>query len=285
MDVRRLVSFVAVEEELESLFSQYGWHPASACPCSAKLNTRFPQARCCERHSLNSSDEPIVFDRDRQRPGHPPTPGKVVKTGDAAAQFASVSLRAKRIRAGRQHPVELIEARCDLRQHFGDEPMTMDDAIEAIRREDYDKAIEFFGELAQKRPEYHVGLLRLGHAQREKAVRMAPGDPTVARDLLETAITNLEQAAHHREVEYQAQAIYKGSKAHYHMGRLDAGAEHFEDALSDARRACDLHGDPKYQTWLEHLERLTQRPTKIVTDTEAPNRPAASDARHEGALS
>lgn len=144
----------------------------------------------------------------------------------------------------------------------GGEPqaISMDEAIEAIRREDYDKAITFFSQLAQSRPDYHVGFLRLGHAQREKGVRLALDDPESALGLLQQAAENLEKAGGHRDIEYQAQALYERSKALYHLARLGAQDSDFSAAaLSAARRACELHRDPKYQTWLEHLQRLIPR--------------------------
>lgn len=143
----------------------------------------------------------------------------------------------------------------------------MDQAIDALHREDYDAAIAILTDLSQRRPGYHVGLLRLGYAEREKAVRVAATNRGDAVELLRSAIGHLENAAKHRDVEYQAQAIYERSKAHYHMVRFNAvGEDSYETALRDARRACYLHGDPKYQTWLEHLDRVTQGKVAMVPD-------------------
>ena len=147
----------------------------------------------------------------------------------------------------------------------------MDQAIDALHREDYDRAISVLTELALKRPDYHVGLLRLGYSEREKAVRVAADSRDDAVVLLKRAVTHLTKAALHRDVEYQAHAMYERSKAHYHMGRFSvSGDDWYGSALRDARTACELHGDPKYQTWLEHLERVTQQLGKIAVDPDAP---------------
>ena len=42
-----------------------------------------------------------------------------------------------------------------------------EEALRQIRNEEYEPAIEYFARLVKARPEYHVGWLRLGHAQRE----------------------------------------------------------------------------------------------------------------------
>lgn len=156
----------------------------------------------------------------------------------------------------------------------------MDQAIEALHREDYDHAISVLTDLSQKRPDYHVGLLRLGYAEREKAVRVAADSRDDAVALLESAIAHLTKAALHRDVEYQAHARYERSKAHYHIGRLsESGDDRFGMALRDARSAYELHGDPKYQTWLEHLDRVTHQLPKVPVDPDAAGDAAPPSAR------
>jgi hypothetical protein len=141
--------------------------------------------------------------------------------------------------------------------------LTMSEAIEAIRSEDYEPAIEFFTKLTQDRPNYHIGWLRLGYARREKAVRVAPDDRDSGVALLKLAVQDLAKAAQHVDVEYQALAWYERSKALYHLGRLEPGVEqHRNDCLEDARKACSLSDETKFLTWMEHVQNL---PTPLVT--------------------
>ncbi len=137
--------------------------------------------------------------------------------------------------------------------------VTMTEAIEAIRLENYDTAISFFEDLTSKRPTYHIGWLRLGYAQREKAVRIKTDRSDEPVQLLHGAIKSLEKAAKHVDPEYQAQALYERSKALYHLFRLGKHDEPtLEPAVQDAQQACQLSGDPKYQSWLEYIERFSQ---------------------------
>ncbi|HPS77213.1 MAG TPA: hypothetical protein PLS53_03560 [Thermoanaerobaculaceae bacterium] len=130
------------------------------------------------------------------------------------------------------------------------------EAIEAIRLEDYDKAIPYFERLTKERPDYHVGWLRLGHAKREKAVRLAPHDKSAAIDLLLQASRSTERATEHRDPEYQALAHYEVSKVYYHLSRLEPdNSAHGEQARLHAAAAARLSPELKYQTWLQHVER------------------------------
>lgn len=129
------------------------------------------------------------------------------------------------------------------------------DAIDAIRGERFDEAIAFFEELTQKRPSYHIGWLRLGHARREKAVRLPKDDDAQAIALLTRAVKDLTQAAKHRDPDYQAQALYERSKAHFHLARR--GSErpaNYADALKDAEAAESIYPGWKFESWLEYLE-------------------------------
>jgi len=132
----------------------------------------------------------------------------------------------------------------------------MESAIDAVRRENYDAAIPFFEGVVTARPSYHVGWLRLGHAQREKAVRMAALDQVGAVTLLREAVASLQKATEHLDAGYRAQAFYELSKAFFHLSRLEGDTDSQRNAALDcARTACRLHGDPKYLTWLEYVER------------------------------
>ena len=133
--------------------------------------------------------------------------------------------------------------------------MSMSDAIEAIRSDEFDSAIPFFEELTRERPGYHIGWLRLGYARREKAVRIAHDDSDEAVRLLNLSISDLAKAAEHVDPEYQALALYERSKSAYHLARLfpdqpqDGGAY-----IEDAKTACSKSDEKKFLTWLEHIE-------------------------------
>jgi hypothetical protein len=56
--------------------------------------------------------------------------------------------------------------------HTPQQPVTeFEQALRFIRNEEYEPAIQYFARLVATRPEYHIGWLRLGHAQRELAMR------------------------------------------------------------------------------------------------------------------
>jgi hypothetical protein len=133
--------------------------------------------------------------------------------------------------------------------------MTMSDAIEAIRSDEFDSAIPFFEELTRERPNYHIGWLRLGYARREKAVRLAHEDPVEAVRLLNLALSDLAKAAEHVDPEYEAQALYERSKTAYHLARLFPDSEQdMSICLADAQAACAKSDEKKFVTWLEHIQ-------------------------------
>jgi hypothetical protein len=133
--------------------------------------------------------------------------------------------------------------------------MSMSDAIEAIRSEEFDSAISFFEELTRKRPTYHIGWLRLGYARREKAVRLAREDHEEAVRLLNTALSDLKKAEEHVDPEYQAQALYERSKSAYQLAKLSPEfAQQGAMWIDDAESACSKSDEKKFLTWLEHIQ-------------------------------
>jgi hypothetical protein len=146
------------------------------------------------------------------------------------------------------------------RPSAGEPDITMSDAIEAIRSEDYDTAINFFENLTVQRPDYHIGWLRLGHARREKAVRIAATDREEALRLLHSAASDLNQAAQHMDPRYQAVAHYERSKAFFHLARLEPHSqENWRLSKEQADSARNQSSDKKYQTWWEYLEVTTPK--------------------------
>jgi len=155
---------------------------------------------------------------------------------------------------------ELVKAEYQVKEEPEPEPhptreVTMLDAIEAIRTEDYDSAITFFERLTKERPDYHIGWLRLGHARREKAVRIASDHGEDALKVLRTAEEDLKQAAKHIDPEYRALAHYERSKVFFHLARLqheDNDSRHLSQ--EEAEEACNLSTETKYQTWWDYLQ-------------------------------
>ena len=145
--------------------------------------------------------------------------------------------------------------------------LSMSEAIEAIRSEDYEAAIEFFYKLTCDRPTYHIGWLRLGYARRERAVRIAPDDKSSGISLLKLAVQDLEKAAQHIDPEYKALGWYERSKSWYHLARLEPNVEeHRTNCVADAEKAFSLSDEKKFLTWLEHLQHL---PMPIAGNTES----------------
>jgi len=145
---------------------------------------------------------------------------------------------------------------------------TTADALEAIRSEDYDTAIKFFEQLSQRRPEYHVGWLRLGYARREKAVRIVSERRDEALSLLQLAVEDLRRASAHADQEYRASAHYERSKAFYHLARFDSSDQLSQQhCKEEAIKASELSDQKKYQTWLEHLETWAPWKANIAIDS------------------
>lgn len=144
----------------------------------------------------------------------------------------------------------------------GHPPAGADDAfgraLRDIANEDYEPAISFFRELVRRTPSYHIGWLRLGHAQRELALRKRYTDPTAALDLLNKSVDALTKATEHSHRPRQAQALYERSKAYYHRGRDpsagDGAGRDVTLALRDAEEAYAITPDTKYETWIAYLQ-------------------------------
>jgi hypothetical protein len=132
--------------------------------------------------------------------------------------------------------------------------MNMSDAIEAIRSDEFERAIPFFEELTRERPYYHIGWLRLGYARRERAVRLAHDNPSEAISLLNLALSDLAEAAKHVDPEYQAQALYERSKSAYQLAKLFPESPQDKNVcLKDAEAAYAKSDEKKFVTWLEHI--------------------------------
>ncbi len=133
------------------------------------------------------------------------------------------------------------------------------EAIEAVRQGDFEAAIPFLEKLVQERPNYHIGWLRLGYAQRERAVRLATEAPAAAMALLDGAYQSFTRAIGHVDQEYRASAYYERSKTFYRKYVVGGEKRDAELAVDDAQEACVLSSDSQFQSWNEYLNRLLAR--------------------------
>jgi tetratricopeptide (TPR) repeat protein len=126
-------------------------------------------------------------------------------------------------------------------------------ALRFIRNEEYEPAIDYFARLVATRPQYHIGWLRLGHAQRELAMRCRITEPLKAAQLFADSIESLTHAAEHSYPDRKAQALYERSKAYFQKGRFSSSADDFDRAMEDAQAAYQLFPDTPYETWIGYL--------------------------------
>lgn len=140
------------------------------------------------------------------------------------------------------------------------QPMVENDfgrALRQIANYEYEPAIAYFQTLVQTRPNYHIGWLRLGHAQRELAMRKRGIEDSEAKNLFSRSIEALTNAAKHSHLPRQAEALYERSKAHYHCGRIDSSSDvngGWMQAMQDAEEAFKVSPETKYETWIGFLK-------------------------------
>ncbi|MBE7508233.1 MAG: hypothetical protein HS101_18380 [Planctomycetia bacterium] len=139
------------------------------------------------------------------------------------------------------------------------------DAIDAMRHDDFDGAIEFFESLVKVKPKYHIGWLKLGVARREKAVRLPDESRQETMSLLEKSIESLSKAAEHVDPEYKASAAYERSKARFRLSRMNADPTLITEALRDASAAARMSSDERYFTWVDYLERVPSPQTEATS--------------------
>ncbi len=132
--------------------------------------------------------------------------------------------------------------------------MTFDDALRYIRNEDYKPAIEYIASYLQERPDYHIGWLKLGNAQREYALRVLRGSEAAIQSLDES-IASLTKAYEHRDSSRKAQAMYERSKTYYHKSHLCNDPDLFKRAVADAKKAIAESAEYVYESWLGHIEK------------------------------
>jgi hypothetical protein len=128
-----------------------------------------------------------------------------------------------------------------------------EEAVAAIRRRDFEPAIRFLKTEVAQRHNYHSGWQRLGYAQREYGVDLMDAEPERAEQLLRESVASFTHAAEHIEPQYEAEAYYNRSKAHWRLWRLNQEAEEFQKAIEDAKRAAVYPYDHRFVSWSEFL--------------------------------
>jgi hypothetical protein len=131
---------------------------------------------------------------------------------------------------------------------------TREEAFAAVRRRDFEPAIQFWKSEVEQRPYYHSGWHRLGFAQREYGVDLMDGEREKAEQLLRESIESFGHAAEHNDPQYAAEARYNRSKAHWRLWRLSEDKEEFQSALVDAQAAVADSYDHRFVSWNEFLK-------------------------------
>jgi hypothetical protein len=138
--------------------------------------------------------------------------------------------------------------------NHGDRTITRrEEASAAIRSRDFEPVIPFLKAEVEQRQNYHSGWHRLGYAQREYAVDLMDTEPEKAAELLRESIVSFTHATNHSERQYEAEAYYNRSKAHWRLWRLTQDAEEFKKATEDAKRAATYSYDNRFVSWNEFL--------------------------------
>lgn len=134
---------------------------------------------------------------------------------------------------------------------------TMGEALEAIRSEDFARALALFEQMVIKRPDYHLAWLRLGHIRREEGIRLSDFDRDGAMRLFRASEEALTKALGHRDHEYQAVAHYELSKTLYRIAQLEPHeSEIRRRSEEEALTAATMSNDKRFQSWYERLEQF-----------------------------
>lgn len=128
------------------------------------------------------------------------------------------------------------------------------EAFAAVRRRDFEPAIQFWKSEVEQKPYYHSGWHRLGFAQREYGVDLMDTDRTRGEQLLRQSIESFGHAVDHSDPQYAAEASYNRSKAHWRLWRLTEDSQEFEKAFADAESAASSFYDHRFVSWDEFLK-------------------------------
>lgn len=148
----------------------------------------------------------------------------------------------------------------DTEEKVGRPVYDMGEANFAIRRRDFQPAIEYLESRVAANSHYHVGWLKLGQAKRELAVDLwheseesSPDSLEHVRELLIDSIAAFKRASQHVERKYQAEALYNKSKSHYRLAQIDSDPEQLYEAIDNAEYASESYPEAKHESWIEYL--------------------------------
>ena len=154
---------------------------------------------------------------------------------------------------------DAIESDSSLSETPSREVRTREAALEAMRREDFEPAIDFWKQTVIDNPQYHSGWSRLGLAQREWAVRLKDQDPARSVQMLKDSVESLDKAVDHSEPRYSAEAFYNRSKSKWRLWQLTDERELLTQALVDARDAVESFPAEHFLSWLEFMQETSAR--------------------------
>jgi hypothetical protein len=141
---------------------------------------------------------------------------------------------------------------------------TREEAFAAARDRNFAPAIEFWKQEVEQKPYYHSGWQRLGFAQRELGVDLMDANPGPAEQVLRDPIASFTHATSHKDHQYEAEAYYNRSKAHWRLWRLTQDRQEFECAVKDAEQAAARFYDHKFISWNEFLRENTPIEFRII---------------------
>jgi len=131
---------------------------------------------------------------------------------------------------------------------------TREEAFAAVRRRDFEPAIAFWKAEVDEKPYYHSGWQRLGFAQREYGVDLTDSEHDKAEQLLRESVVSFDHATGHGDPQYEAEAYYNRSKAHWRLWRLIGDTKEFDSAVDDAQTAAARFYDHRFVSWSEFLK-------------------------------
>jgi hypothetical protein len=129
-----------------------------------------------------------------------------------------------------------------------------EEAFAAMRGRDFEPAIKFLGAEVSRRQSYDSGWQRLGFAQREYGVDLTESNGEKAEELLRESVKSFSHATGHADPQFEAEAYYNRSKAHWRLWRLTREASEFDRSVEDAKAAAVRFYDPRFVSWVEFLK-------------------------------
>ncbi|MFB2772676.1 hypothetical protein ACE1AT_25870 [Pelatocladus sp. BLCC-F211] len=130
------------------------------------------------------------------------------------------------------------------------------EAEKAFKQYNYPLAVKYFDKLSEFPQSYNdVAMSKHGAALWRTATRQLElgNDKEKQISEMKRAVDLLEKAAQHRDVAYQARAIYEKSKAQWHLLDFVNEPELLHQAIQDAKKAAELGYESAYISWYQKL--------------------------------